>query len=361
MTGELIDLIARGLARRSSRRGLIAGSAALIAARLSGAEASQSCGFGEETCSGTFGGADCVNLDFDDDNCGACGSACDFGLSCSFGSCQCTLVGATSCPGTFGGVTCINPDFDDDNCGACGNACDFGLSCSFGSCACANVGATPCSSSTGGTLCVDLNSDEENCGACGRKCDSSETCRNGICTPQTSSTNGGSGGPPWGIATVSLECTTCADFIDSLPIELDDLTKANGTSTLNPELFDFAESTTSHAWFEQSGVELSPRVVAFASELRSRSSVKSALLEILAYIDSNTGSSLIRDESNHPDCPYVLLQFSSSSSQTEYLHWGRSGGDCVLTTSAVSEEYLESLTKATIHAMLEADPICKDA
>jgi len=88
------------------------------------------------------GGATCLDLQTDKNNCGSCGNAC----------------GDLCCNGA-----CVDSTSDNANCGACGAACTGGNTC--------------CASS-----CVDTKTDLSNCGSCGASCNG--TCTNGNCKTQ---------------------------------------------------------------------------------------------------------------------------------------------------------------------------------
>jgi hypothetical protein len=94
--------------------------------------------------------------------------------------------GHASCADTCGqlrcGALCVDDALaDDDNCGACGRACDVagGQSCVVGVagaadnvCGCTDARAPDLC----GTSCVSLATDERNCGACGHVCAGSSVC-----------------------------------------------------------------------------------------------------------------------------------------------------------------------------------------
>ncbi|HEY2775927.1 MAG TPA: hypothetical protein VGK20_17935 [Candidatus Binatia bacterium] len=113
------------------------------------------CGAGDTNCNNV-----CVNLETDEDNCGACGTVCDDTQICAIGVCTCPM-GEVGCSGT-----CTNTATDSLNCGACGTVCG---------------GTTPaCCNSA----CADLSSDPFNCGTCGDICPGgAPTCTGGVCGP----------------------------------------------------------------------------------------------------------------------------------------------------------------------------------
>ena len=165
----------------------------------------------------------CVDLNTNNENCGACGKACGETTACVGGTC--TAVGCTSdqvaCPdGTCadlltdpnhcgdcdtkcgldssgvaklcvdakctldcskktdcGGATCVDLNTDDANCGACGHACATGQKCAMGTCVTCPATGTIC-----GTTCVDTTTDVKNCGACGTTCKSDELCIASVCS-----------------------------------------------------------------------------------------------------------------------------------------------------------------------------------
>ena len=163
------------------------------------------CGPGESCCF-----AQCISTDSDPNNCGGCGLVCNFGDTCTNGSCQtaeCTT--AVQCddgnPCTFD--TCVN--FQCVNTPQPGLACDDGNGCtvsdtcdSGGSCVGLPVQCGPNSFCSGGTcFClpgfgdcnsnpadgceVSLNTSLNNCGSCGNVCvtppNASATCVGGAC------------------------------------------------------------------------------------------------------------------------------------------------------------------------------------
>lgn len=112
----------------------------------------------------------CVDTRSDRQHCGACGLSCASHLTCRNARCECPVATQRNC-----GNRCVDTATDAQNCGACGNKCASGQTCQNGVCRC-NTGLTLC-----GGQCVNTNTDEQNCGGCGKKCASNATCSNGKC------------------------------------------------------------------------------------------------------------------------------------------------------------------------------------
>jgi hypothetical protein len=134
---------------------------------------------GEIVCNGT-----CVNVQMNNSNCGACGTACMGTQVCMSGMC----VEPMMCPTgqNLCGMTCVNTQTDVANCGACGNLCPSGQTCSAGTCMAPMMcptGQTSC----GGT-CVDTQADSNNCGTCGTACMMGQSCQMGMCRATTTCT-----------------------------------------------------------------------------------------------------------------------------------------------------------------------------
>ncbi|HEY7312509.1 MAG TPA: hypothetical protein VH643_24305 [Gemmataceae bacterium] len=107
------------------------------------------CCYGDASCCATSSGTPyCSDLNFDPQNCSACGSICS---------------GQTT-PGCCKG-TCVDLDSDINHCGKCRKAC--------------TSGTTPACCSG---KCVDTDSDPNNCGSCGNVCASGQTCSGGSCS-----------------------------------------------------------------------------------------------------------------------------------------------------------------------------------
>ena len=133
------------------------------------------CDAGLTTCGG-FGGGGCVDLKTSANNCGACGTQCGFGESCTAGKCGCP-GGGTVCNGQ-----CVDLTSSPAHCGACGTMCQGGgqngETCQAGKCqagACTG-GLTSCN-----RACVDLKTNFFHCGDCGNRCNADETCVAGAC------------------------------------------------------------------------------------------------------------------------------------------------------------------------------------
>jgi hypothetical protein len=128
---------------------------------------------------GKLCGLTCTNPDFDPQNCGDCGKACQMGEVCSMGQCGVScLGGSTKC-----GDTCTNTDNDPKNCGMCGMACESSKVCVGGKCAltCESGGAKECNG-----ICVDTLKDVKNCGGCDKPCDTGMVCSGGMCALECS-------------------------------------------------------------------------------------------------------------------------------------------------------------------------------
>jgi len=115
-----------------------------------------------------------TNTENDPDNCGGCGHKCqrgpsafNFQESCVAGHCEpfCD-TGWLDCNGDLDDGCEANLQFDRNNCGACGNECADGVDCISGNCGCA-PGLTYCWG-----RCVDTTSDDNNCGGCDVWCSS---------------------------------------------------------------------------------------------------------------------------------------------------------------------------------------------
>jgi hypothetical protein len=132
-----------------------------------------------------------------------CGGAplADGGVDCS--SCD----GATAC-----GSQCVFMQTDTNNCGACGTQCAVGQTCSAGVCGplcpnhgvCANgicagscpTGMRDCSNVpiTVTAICVDVLVDAHNCGGCNVVCPQGQGCDNGACVAVCSSSSAADAG-----------------------------------------------------------------------------------------------------------------------------------------------------------------------
>lgn len=159
---------------------------------------------GLTTCKNPIGIGYLVDTQTDPSNCGACGSICPPGVSCTNGSCDCVADSCSrrsrrypsisfvecvdfksdtencgkcgvKCPpglACCGGV-CTDSSFDSGNCGSCGNTCPAGHTCDLGICKCDCPVRQDCCGPAG---CYDLNSDVKNCGKCGIACPSGQSC-----------------------------------------------------------------------------------------------------------------------------------------------------------------------------------------
>lgn len=119
-------------------------------------------------------GSNCVDLQRDAFNCGACGRACESNAACVMGGCRVSCAdGQDACTGA-----CVDLRSNALNCGACGRACDSGQSCQGGAC----VTGCPSPRALCNGACIDLQSDAMNCAACGHACSAGQSCLNAACT-----------------------------------------------------------------------------------------------------------------------------------------------------------------------------------
>ena len=155
-----------------------------------------SCQSGLTDCSGA-----CVNLQSDNNNCGACAASCKAGQVCSAGACALSCQsGLTNCSGT-----CANLQTDVFNCGKCAATCKAGYLCAKGKCALScQSGLTDCS----GT-CVNLQTDVYHCGKCANGCKAGHLCTKGACTLSCTSGLTNCGGACVNLQNDSKHCGAC--------------------------------------------------------------------------------------------------------------------------------------------------------
>jgi hypothetical protein len=150
----------------------------------------QTTSFGSQCPSGSYAcGNACSQLQYDEQNCGACNYHCQEGQTCQNGQC----VGSqqtVSCPegqlpcvySPGAGYLCTNVGWDNTNCGTCGVVCGAGTTCQNGQCLASVTTSCPTGQKKCGTGCVNILSDYSNCGDCGQICSPGfGTCCNGQC------------------------------------------------------------------------------------------------------------------------------------------------------------------------------------
>lgn len=183
--------------------GTFAGIDASVDTPPSGANTSQcpsnECPAGKVTCANSPFPCS-VDLNTDDENCGACGVRCPTDdnfrgrfngtMRCIDGACRLSCDNPhADCNGLLEDGCEANLQLDDDkNCGACGNVCqDF---CFQLSCGC------PANQVVCNGTCVNINNNDNNCGACGNVCPpptetfpaswhATTSCRGGQCNVRT--------------------------------------------------------------------------------------------------------------------------------------------------------------------------------
>ena len=98
---------------------------------------------------------ECVNINTDPENCGACGASCEADELCADGDC----VGVCPEEQLQCGQSCVDPDADPEHCGGCDNACLENQVCELGACvdlACAPNSEEACYNGPDGTEGVGL-------------------------------------------------------------------------------------------------------------------------------------------------------------------------------------------------------------
>lgn len=140
------------------------------------------CASYEEDCDGV-----CIDVENDNENCGACGEECGEDEECIEGSCELDCSSREDeCDGA-----CVDLDTDNENCGECDNECATGEQCDDGECVLQCGGDTPdlCVNDPGASEtfgCYDSDIDEEHCGCDadseGYVCGATFSCASGACT-----------------------------------------------------------------------------------------------------------------------------------------------------------------------------------
>jgi hypothetical protein len=150
--------------------------------------------------------AQCLRVDSDPVNCGACGAVCGKDETCSGGLCRCAGGSGCGAGKTCCGDGCADVMNDPFNCGGCGKACNSGETCVAGACrcdggascgagglccpgnGCSTTGKCPCGSEMCtatqiccGTTCKNYLMDNMNCGMCGTTCMGQLMCTGGGC------------------------------------------------------------------------------------------------------------------------------------------------------------------------------------
>ena len=136
-------------------------------------------GGGPDECTRCNGAeSECVDLQSDVTNCGACGVFCQGRQTCQDGTCVGEGPVCTPPMATCNGV-CADLSDDPEHCGGCNIGCGFNESCDGGVC----LDSVPCG--FGETLCggecVDTFTDPDHCGACNNSCGPNTYCTSGGC------------------------------------------------------------------------------------------------------------------------------------------------------------------------------------
>ncbi|KAI9332052.1 hypothetical protein BDR26DRAFT_652180 [Obelidium mucronatum] len=135
------------------------------------------CPYSTAQCNGK-----CMDLTFDNENCGGCGKKCPIGTTCSKSACKCKDASLKFC-----NEKCMDLSEDTGNCGLCGRKCSPGKTCEDGKCVCSPVfDDSIMEYDVAGQKCVDLKYDERNCGMVGNDCGKDPKgrlvpCKDGVC------------------------------------------------------------------------------------------------------------------------------------------------------------------------------------
>lgn len=141
------------------------------------------CQTGYANCDGILTNGCETYTQTDPNNCGGCGVTCQSGQSCVSGVCQMSCApGQTLCPGNH----CAYLQSDPNNCGSCGFNCPFGSEsipyCASGVCGIVcDSGYGNCDGNPNNGCETNLMNNHANCGACGNACGIFQNCVNGVC------------------------------------------------------------------------------------------------------------------------------------------------------------------------------------
>ncbi|TNE46499.1 MAG: hypothetical protein EP343_23110 [Deltaproteobacteria bacterium] len=130
----------------------------------------------------------CVDLQIDEQNCGACGRACASDQICCQGICirnghsNCGKCGRSCNSNEFCCENaCVSPFSNRNHCGQCGDSCPDKQICVQAQCEACPADKTFCSTGEKQGDCFDLKSNPSHCGACGNVCEQGQACQNGQC------------------------------------------------------------------------------------------------------------------------------------------------------------------------------------
>ncbi len=123
-----------------------------------------------------------VNVTNDVNNCGACGKKCAAGEACINGACQCN-------PGPSGCDCLTGFETDVNHCGSCGLKCpnraNSTTKCEFGRCGfTCDAGMADCNLNDADGCETNIYRDPLNCGVCGVACETGQACIEGVCATE---------------------------------------------------------------------------------------------------------------------------------------------------------------------------------
>lgn len=161
----------------------------------SSACAVETCNAGYDNCDAKPANGCEIHIDADVNNCGACGNKCNLPnaiAKCSDGGCEIESchTGFSDCDGDPTNGCEVNLATNVDNCGTCGTACEFDNAaalcvdkvCRLSTC---NAGFSDCDANPANGCEANLKSDPNNCNACGSVCNldnATALCTAGSCT-----------------------------------------------------------------------------------------------------------------------------------------------------------------------------------
>lgn len=365
MSNDWIDDASRRLAQAQSRRqlilrffGVVLGSLALASSRRRQALAQTECSYGEVACGGYGGDFTCIDVSYDDDNCGYCGNGCPRGSSCLGGQCEGEFddyrdtddcYTGTFCDDGFGGYVCVELEWDSYNCGSCGAVCPTGSSCVSGECLC-NIGDFCFTGNV--AQCVDTEWDRLNCGSCGNVCDNGTNCIAGRCSQSepiaTQKPSNVSSSVPFGLDAVTDDALTESRFAALLPSSFSSYELITNTTVEDASEPLYAGVIRSKTFFYRNTEASSSTVMTLANVavLREDRPVDDMLFSEQRACRESPECSFIGQNlspGSRVAFQYQTFPFGDIDAFVSFLAWGQPDGLLMFTFMASSRATLESL------------------